>query len=185
MYTVKPSKGRLLIAEPSILNDSSFNRAVILLSEHNDEGSIGFIMNRATSHVLNDIIPEIDSDLAIYDGGPVSKDNLYFIHNAPELIPNSSKIADEIYWGGDFETVTQLLKSNKLHKGNIRFFLGYSGWDKNQLLDEVKTTSWIVINNTFKNIFDILDQSIWKNELKKIGGEYLIWANAPKDPSLN
>jgi len=185
MFLTKPSKGRLLIAEPSILNDSSFNRTVILLSEHNDEGSIGFIINKPTSYVLNDIIPEINSDLIIYDGGPVSKDNLYFVHNVPNLIPDSIEIANDIYWGGSFDMVTQLLNSGQLHEDNIRFFLGYSGWGKNQLLDEVKTTSWIVIHNTFKNIFNISHHSIWKNELEKIGGEYLIWANAPENPNLN
>ncbi len=185
MFLTKPTKGRLLIAEPSILNDSSFNRTVVLLSEHNNEGTIGFIINKPTEYVLNDIIPEINSDLTIYNGGPVSEDNLYFVHTVPDLIPDSIEIANGIYWGGDFDSVTTLLNTNELHSDNIRFFLGYSGWGKNQLLDEVKTTSWIVIDNQYENIFAIAHQSFWKDELKKIGGEYLIWLNAPKNPSLN
>ena len=185
MFKTKPSKGKLLVAEPSILNDKSFNRSVILLSEHNDEGSVGFIINKPSSYVLSDLIPEIDSDLVIYNGGPVSKENLYFIHRVPELIPDSLEIANGIYWGGDFNTVQELLQDNTLTKDEIRFFLGYSGWSKDQLIDELKTTSWIVIENDYQNIFDVSDSSFWKEQLLKFGGEYQLWANAPENPYLN
>ena len=185
MFATKLSKGKLLIAEPSILNDSSFNRAVILLSEHNNDGSIGFIMNKPSKYTLNDLIPDIKSDLIIYNGGPVSKENLYFIHKVPHLIPDSVEITDTIFWGGDFEIIQELLQNNVLKENDIRFFLGYAGWSKNQLQDELETTSWIVIKNNYKNIFDISHQSFWKDQLLKLGGDYLIWANAPENPSLN
>ncbi len=185
MFTTKPSKGRLLIAEPSILNDSSFTRSVILLSEHNSEGSIGFIINKPSKYTLNDLIPEINSDLIIYNGGPVSKENLYFIHKVPHLIPDSIEITKDIYWGGDFEKIQELLEDNILKDGDIRFFLGYSGWSKNQLQDELETTSWVVIENNYQNIFDVSYQSFWKDQLMKLGGEYRLWANAPENPSLN
>lgn len=185
MTTAKPSKGKLLIAEPSILNDRSFNRSVILLSEHNDEGSIGFIINKPLSYTLNDLIPEIESDLVIYNGGPVSQENLYFIHRVPELIPDSLEIGNGIYWGGNFEAVQNLLQDNILTKDDIRFFLGYSGWSKDQLMDELKTTSWLVVESKNQNIFDITDSSFWKEQLLKFGGEYRLWANAPENPALN
>lgn len=185
MFISKPEKGKLLVAEPSILNDISFNRSVILLSEHNDEGSIGFIINKPSKYTLNDLIPEIDSDLIIYNGGPVSKENLYFVHRVPELIPESLEIANGIFWGGDFDVVQELLQTQRLNKEDIRFFLGYSGWSKDQLEDELETTSWVVIDNNFTNIFNISDKSFWKDTLMKFGGEYKIWANAPENPSLN
>ena len=147
MFTTKPSKGRLLIAEPSILSDSSFNRSVILLSEHNEEGAIGFIINKPSKYMMKDLIPEIESDLIIYTGGPVSNENLYFVHRVPDLIPESIEITNGIFWGGDFEKVQELLQNNDLEKNDIRFFLGYSGWSKDQLQDELDTTSWIVIEN--------------------------------------
>lgn len=185
MLTEKPSKGKLLIAEPSILNDSSFNRSVVLLSEHNEEGSIGFIFNKPSTYTLNDLMPELSSDLIIYKGGPVSKENLYFVHRVPDLIPESIEIANGIFWGGDFDIVQELIQDGRLKKDDIRFFLGYSGWSKDQLQDELDTTSWIVIENSYQNIFDISDQSFWKDQLMKFGGEYKIWANAPENPSLN
>ncbi len=185
MESTEIKKGKLLIAEPSILNDRSFNRTVILLSEHNDEGSIGFIMNKPSNYILSDLLPEIASDLTIYKGGPVSNENLYFVHRVPQLIPDSLEIADGIFWGGDFEVVQELLLNNNLKNDDIRFFLGYSGWSKDQLQDELETTSWMVIENQYQNIFEISDTSFWKDQLMRLGGEYRIWANAPENPSLN
>ena len=77
------------------------------------------------------------------------------------------------------------MKNDVLSKNDIRFFLGYSGWSKEQLEEELTTTSWVVIENKFNNLFKIGHSTFWKNELLKIGGIYKIWANAPKDPSLN
>ena len=79
MSVLKIHKGKLLIAEPSILNDDSFNRSIILLTEHNEESSVGFILNKPLNYTINDLIPEINCSFKIYQGGPVEQDNLYFI----------------------------------------------------------------------------------------------------------
>ena len=92
MTSLKPAKGLLLVAEPSIIGDISFNRSVVLLAEYNENGSVGFILNKPLPYSINDFIPEINSNITIYNGGPVEQDNLYFIHKIPELIPNSSEI---------------------------------------------------------------------------------------------
>jgi putative transcriptional regulator len=185
MFKNNPSKGKLLIAEPSILSDKSFNRSVIYLTEHNAEGSVGFILNKPTSYVLSDLIPELNNDFTIYTGGPVEQENLYFIHKLPNLIPDSIQITNDIYWGGNFETLTNLLNSNTIKESDIRFFLGYSGWTKKQLTEELNESNWIVIENSLTNLFDIKCDDFWKNQLLEIGGEYQIWANAPENPALN
>jgi len=185
MISLKPTKGKLLVAEPAILTDNYFNRSVVLLTSHDVNGSVGFIFNKPLDLQLGDLIPEIDSDIPIYHGGPVDQNNLYFIHNIPHLLPNSQKIADDLFWGGDFDILKELLIANKLKDKNIRFFLGYSGWSKNQLEEELEVDSWVVTNNSYKNIFSTEYNSFWKNELMRIGGEYQMWANAPSDPSLN
>ena len=185
MISLKPTKGKLLVAEPSILSDSSFNRSVVLLTEHDDSGSVGFIFNKPSPYILSDLIPDVDSSLKVYFGWPVSEDNLYFVHKVPELIPDSIEIADGIFWGGDFEAIQSLLKDDILSKNDIRFFLGYSGWSQKQLEEELETTSWLIVENKFKNLFSINHNNFWKNELLKFGGMYQLWANSPKDPSLN
>ena len=107
------------------------------------------------------------------------------MHKVPELIPDSIEIGNGIYWGGDFSAIQSLLKEEVLSKHDIRFFLGYSGWSELQLEEELSTTSWLIIENKFKNLFQINPLHFWKNELLKFGGIYKLWANAPKDPSLN
>jgi len=185
MTKQNPSKGKLLVSEPSILNDKSFNRSVIYLSEHNEDGTIGFIINKPTEFILNDLIKDINCDFKIYNGGPVEQENLYFIHKLPNLIPNSIQIDKGIYWGGDFEILTNLLNSNAIKQTDIRFFLGYSGWSVTQLKDELEESTWIVVENNYSNILKIKSDDIWKNQLLDFGGEYQIWANAPKNLNLN
>ena len=185
MVALKPQKGRLLIAEPSILNDSSFKRTIIYLTEHSKASSVGFIMNRPTSYVLSDLIPEIDCNFTVYNGGPVEKDNLYFIHRVPEKLPNSIEVSDGIYWGGNFNLLQDLLNEHEIEPDEIRFFLGYSGWESNQLKNELNTASWFVSKNDYDNIFSIENESLWKNKLLQKGGKYKIWANAPGDVQLN
>ncbi len=185
MSILKPHKGRLLIAEPSILNDSSFNRSIILLTEYTNNNAVGFILNRPLNYSLNDLLPDIDCDFTIYQGGPVEQDNLYFVHRVPELIKDSIEVANGIYWGGNFETLKELLNNNILNSLDIRFFLGYSGWANQQLKDELKSKSWFVTENDLQNIFSTDNESLWKNKLLQKGGNYKLWANAPSDINLN
>lgn len=186
MITEKLKKGHLLIAEPSLIGDLSFNRSVILLADHNQEGSIGFIINKPLKYTINDLIPEIVARFKIYNGGPVEQDNLYFIHNIPDLIPNSIEISNGIYWGGDFESTKELINSGLIGKNNIRFFLGYTGWEEKQLENEMEDNSWIIARNSYENkIIGKSSTHFWKEQLMELGGDYLIWSNAPENPYLN
>lgn len=185
MSELKLHKGNLLIAEPSILNDDSFNRSIILLTEHNSSSSVGFILNRPLKFTIKDIIPEIDCSFTVYQGGPVEQDNLYFIHKIPDLIPDSIKVSDNIYWGGNFESLKSLLDGKEIQSSDIRFFLGYTGWGTYQLEEELLNNSWFVSENDFENILSVDNESLWKNKLMQKGGEYKIWANAPSDINLN
>lgn len=186
MTSEKIEKGILLIAEPTIIGDLSFNRSVILLADHNQDGSVGFILNKPLEYTINDLIPEIISGFKVYNGGPVEQDNLYFIHNIPDLITDSIEISNGIFWGGDFELTKNLINEGRIHKENIRFFLGYSGWSANQLEGELQSNSWILSKNTSENA--ILGKSsthFWKEKIMELGGEYIIWSNAPENPTLN
>lgn len=186
MYTSKPIKGNLLIAEPSIIGDISFNRSVVLLAEHTSEGSIGFILNKPFDFGIRDLLSEITCDFKVYNGGPVEQDNLYFIHNVPDLIPNSIEISFGVYWGGDFNIVIGLLNDGTLTEENIRFFLGYSGWHEKQLESELDSNSWIVLDNIYKDgIISKNDDSFWKEKMLELGDQYSIWSNAPENPSFN
>lgn len=186
MITIKPEKGNLLIAEPSIIGDTSFNRSVILLADHSQEGSIGFILNKPLKYTLKDLVPHTQAAYKVYNGGPVEQDNLYFIHKVPDLIPESIEISLGIYWGGDFDIALALINSGDIKAGDIRFFLGYSGWEPTQLDTELETNSWIVTENIYKkSVIEKKDSSFWKEKMLELGGDYSIWSNAPENPSYN
>ncbi len=179
-------KGDLLIAVPSTLGDVSFNRSVVLLAEHNAYGSVGFILNKPMRYTIQDLVPEIHVNFKIYNGGPVEQDNLYFIHNIPDIIPDSIEISNGIYWGGDFESTKILLNEGKINKNQIRFFLGYTGWDVNQLNEEVASNFWIMAQNIYKEkVIEKSNSDLWKQKMQELGGDYLLWLNTPENPLLN
>jgi putative transcriptional regulator len=107
---VTTKKGKILISDPSIIPDLQFSRSIILLVDDNNEGSIGFIINKPLNFELKDLIPVIKSNFPIYHGGPVQQDNLYFVHKIPKLIPGSIKISEGLYWSGNFEIILKLSK---------------------------------------------------------------------------
>jgi putative transcriptional regulator len=187
MISIKPEKGHLLVAEPSIMGDVSFNRSVVLLAEYNQEnGSVGFILNKPLEYKLRDFVPEVSSSLTVYNGGPVEQDNLYFIHTIPDLIPNSVEISNGIYWGGDFNAIIDLLENDTLTDKQIRFFLGYSGWANEQLEEELSLNSWKVVPNEDKDsIIGKSKNDFWKKKMIEFGGDYVIWSNAPENPNYN
>jgi putative transcriptional regulator len=186
MKSILLQKGHLLIAEPSILGDVSFTRSVLLLAEHNNEGSIGFILNKPLNYTINDLLPEIESYFKIYNGGPVEQDNLFFIHNIPAIIPDSIEISNGIFWGGDFETTKKLINEGKITKNHIRFFLGYSGWSINQLETEMQENAWILSENTSKDkLLSKASNLFWKEKIMEQGGEYVLFSNSPENPILN
>lgn len=186
MVSDKPTKGKLLVAEPTLSGDVSFSRSVVLIAEHNHEGSVGFILNKPLEYTIDDLISEITIPFKVFNGGPVEQDNLYFIHKVPHLIHDSIEISDGIFWGGNFEKTIELINNKTISEQDIRFFLGYSGWDSSQLDQELSSKSWIVVQNEYEsNILEKSSNAFWKEKMLELGGDYLLWSNAPENPSLN
>ncbi len=183
---IEPAKGDLLISEP-YLPDPNFERTVILMCEHDENGSIGFVLNKAANVKLGDVMEDIgdfDADLLI--GGPVQQDTLHFIHRSGDLTDHANELIDSVYWGGNYDDVLSKINMKSLSTSDIRFFMGYSGWSPGQLMDEMKVKSWIVFKNvTSEMIFDWDNQDLWKACLKSMGGKYKLISNYPKDPRLN
>ena len=177
------TKGNILIAQPA-LYDYTFNRSVIFITEHNDQGSVGFILNKPIKISVSTYVSELDTQLQVYEGGPVETHNLYYLHKRPDLISNSEPIMNGIYWSGDYEDVRNAINGGLIQEDEIRFYLGYSGWGENQLQNEVNDNAWIVVDQEV-DIFKDWDNNLWKEQLKKLGGEHLIWLNTPADPTMN
>lgn len=181
---IKPKQGIILISEPS-LNDFYFRQSVVLLAEHNEEGSFGLIVNKPISSRIGEIVSEFsDLDFPVYLGGPVKTDTLFFIHTIPG-IPNSMKIMDGLFWGGDIRSVNILMHEQRLSDEQIRFFLGYSGWHPNQLDREISENAWVLSQASIHEVIHPHPESLWSDYLKNMGHDYAIWANYPADPTLN
>lgn len=185
-----PDKGRLLISEP-FLNDAYFQRAVVLLVEHDSSGTIGLVLNKKSNLTLNSFFPEFENypDIPINIGGPVASNNLFYIHTlGEEVVPGSYEVADNLYFSGDFEAVKEYLLYTKDQgiENRIKFFLGYSGWDADQLKNEISQDSWLVSThvNVDLTMSSTTDQH-WVKAVEAMGSNYRIWKNFPKNPSLN
>jgi len=176
--------GRMLIAEP-FQNDPNFSRTVVLLCEHENDGSLGFILNRPLGESLGDILPETEAfNYPVYVGGPVQLDSLHLLHSLPDVL-GGMEIMPGVYWGGDFDTVVKLIKTGVIQPGQIRFFLGYSGWNPGQLKDELKEHSWYVSKGNSKQVFNIDEKTLWPNAMKALGPRFAAMANFPINPMLN
>ena len=126
---IQPGPGILLIADP-FLKDPNFIRTVVFLCEHQEQGSFGFVLNKQIEQTLGELITDLEGyQLPVYYGGPVQMNTIHFLHQYPDLIPDSQKISNDIYWGGNFETVTALIKNKSIDFKKIKFFVGYSGWE--------------------------------------------------------
>lgn len=177
--------GVILIADP-FLKDPNFKRTVIVICEHQQQGSFGFVLNKLYEQQLGDLVSGIEySEFPVYFGGPVQQDTIHFLHKRPDIIPDGSEISDGIYWGGDFSVVVDLIKTYQLNNDDIRFFLGYSGWGEGQLKEEMGLKSWITSTVSPELIFPGYAEETWKEALKKLGGEYEQMTNYPIDPQLN
>lgn len=186
MIANPPNQGDLLIAEPNIIGDASFHRAVVLLAELSDNGVVGFIINKPLQYQLSDLLPEIEHEIPVFNGGPVEQDSLFFLHTVPELIPNSIEVSKNIYWGGDFPTAIKHINSGALSSDKIKFFLGYSGWGFSQLNRELVDNNWIVSKEQkHETILSKVNGTFWNEKMKTLGGDYLVWSNTPENPLLN
>ena len=182
---IAPEKGRLLISEP-FLADPNFERTVVLLCEHNEDGSFGFVVNKPSILQLNEVVEEIKNiDAVIYVGGPVQQDTLHFIHRHQE-ITNGTLIRENIHWGGNYESLLFLAETQQVLPSDIRFFLGYSGWGPGQLEKELNEDSWIVCDFVSEELlFETEPKNVWKKALSDMGGRFSVYANYPINPNMN
>jgi putative transcriptional regulator len=182
----KPERGRLLLSEPFLVDDY-FTRSVVLLCEHGPEGSFGFVLNNYTDLSFMDINPKFpDIPMKISIGGPVKPEHLYFIHTLDNEQIGGQNIVDNIYLGGDFELVLNMLQVNTEILEHLRFFLGYSGWTAGQLSDELEEKSWLVVPAPKSAyIMDTSRDEIWKDLMQSQGGVYELMSKFPLDPRMN
>jgi len=178
-----PEAGKLLIASP-FLADPHFSRSVVLLCDHSDEGSMGFVLNKISDYTLaylfnDDNLPEIP----VYLGGPVQKDTLHILHNQGQILGGHS-VNNQIHWGGSFEALSEGLLDNTLTKEQLILTIGYAGWSGGQLEAECKEGSWKVID-ALPGILNTNPKDLWKKCIRSLGPEYSVMLNMPQNPQYN
>ena len=163
--------GTILISTP-FLDNSIFEKTVIYISEYNENGASGFIINKLFPLHLNDLIEFRESlAFALHDGGPVEYEKLYFLHRRPDLIGGGIHTSGTIYLGGDFEQAVDGINSRILLEQDIKLFIGYCGWEKSQLEEEIAEGSWLTIDTD-------INQIIFADEIDTLWNEmYARWAN--------
>lgn len=182
---ILPAPGILLIADP-FLKDPNFMRTVVFLCDHQSEGSLGFVINKPIEQTLDELMDGFDGfPVPVYYGGPVQMDTIHFLHQYPERITGGMEVMENVYWGGDFEILADMVKKGEVDYNKIRFFIGYSGWSEGQLDGELKEKSWLTVSATRNILFHGEPDEIWKASLKHLGGDYEMMINFPIDPSLN
>lgn len=181
----KISTGKLLISEP-FMPDYYFKRSVLLISEHDNNGSFGLIINKKTDYTIDEITNEIkDFKADVYLGGPVQTESLFFIHKRPDLISGSIEIIPRIFWGGNFEDIVEAVNNKQIEPEEIRFYLGYAGWGEKQLEAELSNLSWIVSPARYGDVFSKNPGQLWNEKVKLLGDKYQHWLNFPINPQLN
>ena len=184
LNNLSPDPGNILVAEP-FMQDDYFKRSVVFLCENNEAGTVGFILNEKLNIELNDLFNEpLPFNAQLFMGGPVEAQNLFFIHTCPDL-EDAIEIKDGLYWSGDFEQLKEYMLIGKVQSHQIRFFLGYSGWDKQQFVDELTAENWLIGSIEQHELFDLESDEFWKSQMRKLGKEQALMANFPDDPSLN
>lgn len=178
-------KGKVLLAEPFML-DPNFKRAAVLLCEHENEGTLGFILNKALDMKITDLIADFPKfESYVQFGGPVQTDTIHYIHNVGDLLEDSHKVMNGVYWGGDFEKLKFLITSEMIKPENIRFFVGYSGWSPEQLKEELKIGSWVPAQMDANHLFKVKPHQIWKKLMIDKGKHYSVIAQMPDTVNWN
>jgi putative transcriptional regulator len=183
----QPAAGRLLIAQP-FMNEPYFGRSVVFLSQHSEKGSMGLVLNKPLKLFLHEIVEgiTIEENIPVYCGGPVGSKSLFYLHNIAE-IPQSLSITKGLFLGGDFSYLLDAVNAGLGLEGKVRFFLGYAGWDNEQLEEEIQHQSWLVSKMASQDeaLFISGTETLWGRSMKALGGKYKRWADFPQNPNLN
>ena len=182
-----PRTGGLLIATP-FLEDFHFSRSVVLMVEHNDEGSMGIVLNRNFSNLmtLNEVVPSLGKlpPIPLYRGGPIGRDTLFYLHTFADL-KDAFPLGNGLYMNGDFDWMQDYILAGGQIQGKVRFFMGYAGWQKGQLMQEIEENTWIVNNESEVDLLHMYLRDLWRESLMDMGGRYAVWSRYPKYPIMN
>ncbi|MCE2982674.1 MAG: YqgE/AlgH family protein [Parachlamydia sp.] len=179
-------KGTFLIATPDIDNGFFF-RGVILICEHNANGSFGLLINKSLDLELPEEIVNIshlvNPRIGIRAGGPVQTNQMMLLHSSEHISQQTLKICEDVYLGGDLNFLQEAIADQ--NGPNIHLCFGYAGWGTGQLEREFLDGHWYLYPASAKNIFYTPPEKLWQSLLREMGGKYATLSMIPEDLSLN
>jgi putative transcriptional regulator len=178
-------RGKLILAGP-MLKDPNFDRAVVLITEHTDEGAMGLILNRPSETTVDEAVPDLawvaGAEELVYVGGPVAPNGVIVL--AEWLDPSQAVVLVDDDLGfvpGDVEDQDALAAAIV----RARVYAGHAGWGPGQLEDELAEEAWIVEAPRREELFSADAESLWAAVLRRMGREFALLSTMPPDPSLN
>jgi putative transcriptional regulator len=186
--TSPQTKGRLLLATPP-LSDPNFDRAVVYVLEHHEDGAIGLILNRPTDEALTEPLDRwIDlqsTPSSIFTGGPVDTNAMIAMATTKELLVDATDLLTPI---SGLVASTDLSADPAIvaaHVDAVRIFRGYAGWGAGQLDLEIEEGAWLLLDAEIGDVFSNRPDDLWHDVLRRQPGRLSWLALAPDDLSLN
>ena len=176
----------MILSKPLSPNDF-FYRSIVLVCECGESGSLGLVLNKSLDHDLGDLLQVGSGErFLLFNGGPVQEDSLLFLCRRADTISESMKIGEGICLGGSLDQVIGLVEEKRLLKGDVRFFMGYSGWAEGQLETELEDDMWIIFRDLSEElIFEVTPSKLWSIVTKKLGQSYRQLSLYPPAPEYN
>ncbi len=155
--------GTLLISTP-LLDGTDFEKAIIFIAEHNEKGALGFVVNHPFSRTLNELVEfNYARPFALFNGGPVEKEALFFLHRRRDVIEEGTYVKGNVYMGGNFKKAVACINNNSIAVNDIKLFIGYCGWDAGELEAEIEEGSWLIVDAGIEIVFSYNTEKMWEN----------------------
>ena len=166
----EPAAGMLLVARRSLIGPI-FGRTVILLLNHDANGSMGLVLNRRIQSTLSDVISGLDNDEAdkhtLFFGGPVGVHQVFMLLRNDDPVPYAQRIKADIHFSADREVLENML-ARKASGDELHLYIGYAGWGAGQLATEIERGSWELVESDSKVIFEDGNQMLWERLIDKL-----------------
>lgn len=181
-------KGSFLIANP-VLPDPNFSRTVVLLCNHNDEGSFGLVINRNSGLKSSEVFSSSELlsgyEFDVFIGGPVSPSQVFYLIQSPRPLLELEEVCPGVYMGLSWDALEDILPNLENPSDSLRFYMGYSGWGSGQLAGEMDQRSWLTCDAQGQFVFTSAEQTIWPGVVQSLGKDYEYLLHAPVDPRNN
>lgn len=176
--------GQLLLASPSLL-DPNFQRTVVLVGVHSEDGAMGVVLNRPSDATVGEAVPQleqaVDAQEPVYVGGPVQPSSVVLLAEFVDPAPAELIVFGRIGFPSPETDIDELAELTE--RGRV--FAGYAGWGAGQLDAELADGDWILHPAMPGDIFTAMPDRLWSSVLERKGGSYALLARMPLDPSVN